>query len=107
MGATPMATRTGSLDPSAVLFLKRQLKMTTEAVGRMLWCESGLLEVSGRSRDMRQLLVAADDASKLAVTQFVMRVAQGVAAMATSPGVSTPWCSRGESAPMRRSFARR
>lgn len=82
----PMATRSGSLDPGVVLFLQRQLKMSTEAVERMLWRESGLLGVSGRSGDMRQLLAAADDASKLAVGQFVMRVAQGIAAMATSLG---------------------
>ncbi len=82
----PMATRSGSLDPGVVLFLQRQLKMSTDAVERLLWRDSGLLGVSGRSGDMRLLLAAPDDASKLAVEQFVMRVAQGIAAMATSLG---------------------
>lgn len=82
----PMATRSGALDPGAILFLQRQLKMSTEAVEHLLWRESGLLGLSGQSGDMRHLLAASDDNSELAVEQFVMRVAQGVAAMATSLG---------------------
>ena len=82
----PMATRSGSLDPGVVFLLERQLKMSTQAIEQMLWRESGLLGVSGRSSDIRQLLDSPDVASSLAVDQFVMRVAQGIAAMATSLG---------------------
>ena len=82
----PMATRCGSIDPSAVLFMQRQMKMSLADVERILWRESGLLGVSGITGDMQQLLTASDDSSKLAVEQFVVRVAQGIASMATSLG---------------------
>ena len=79
----PMATRSGSLDPGVMLFLQRQRRVSTEDIERMLWRESGLLGVSGHSGDMRKLLNASDASSNLAVEQFVIRVAQGIAAMAT------------------------
>lgn len=79
----PMATRSGSLDPGVMLFLERQRRVSTEDIERMLWRESGLLGVSGHSGDMRKLLNASDASSNLAVEQFVIRVAQGIAAMAT------------------------
>ncbi|MEO8161362.1 MAG: acetate kinase [Arenimonas sp.] len=82
----PMATRSGSLDPGVLLYLQRELRMTPESLQRALWRESGQLGVSGLSGDMRVLLESALPAARLAVDQFVMRVAQGVAAMATSLG---------------------
>jgi acetate kinase len=82
----PMATRSGSLDPGVVLYLQSQLNMSDESVERMLWRESGLFGVSGYSGDMRKLLKASDASSSLAVEQFVIRVAQGIAAMATGLG---------------------
>ncbi len=80
----PMATRSGSLDPGVVLFLQRNMKMSFTDIEKTLWRESGLLGVSSSSGDMQHLLAASDTQSKLAVEQFVMRVAQGIASMATS-----------------------
>jgi len=82
----PMATRSGNLDPSVVLFMQRQMKMSLADIENTLWRESGLLGLSSTSGDMQHLLVASDTPSKLAVEQFVMRVAQGIATMATSLG---------------------
>ncbi|MEO6172882.1 MAG: acetate kinase, partial [Arenimonas sp.] len=82
----PMATRSGNLDPNVVLFMQRQLNMSHADIEKTLWRESGLFGVSGISGDMRYLLTASDKPSKLAVEQFVMRVAQGIASMATSLG---------------------
>ena len=82
----PMATRSGNLDPSVVLFMQRHMKMSLTDIEKILWRESGLLGVSGTSGDMQHLLTASDNSSKLAVEQFVMRVAQGIASMATSLG---------------------
>lgn len=82
----PMATRSGALDPGVMLFLEQKMQMSTNTIERMLWHESGLLGVSGLSGDMRRLLEATDSSSKLAVEQFVMRVAQGIACMATGVG---------------------
>ncbi len=82
----PMATRSGSLDPGVLFFMQRELGMSMEAIERTLWRESGQLGVSGTSSDMQVLLTATDAPAVLAVHQFVMRVAQGIAAMATSLG---------------------
>lgn len=82
----PMASRSGSLDPGAIFFLQRQLGMSIDAVERMLWRESGLRGLSGSSGDMRQLLDDRAPAARLAVEQFVVRVAQGIAGMAAGLG---------------------
>ncbi len=82
----PMATRSGALDPGVVLFLGQQMKLSHAAIEHMLWQECGLVGVSGISGDMRELLDASDTASKLAVEQFVIRVAQGIVSMATGIG---------------------
>ncbi len=82
----PMATRSGSLDPGVILYLEQKMAMSPATIERILWRESGLLAVSGLSGDMRRLLDASDSLSNLAVEQFVIRVAQGIASMATGIG---------------------
>lgn len=82
----PMATRCGSLDPGVVLYLKQHRHLTHEAIERLLWRESGLRGVSGTTGDMRALLADGSETARLAVEQFAVRVAQGIAAMATSLG---------------------
>ncbi len=82
----PMATRSGALDPGVLLFLAHGMNMPTDDIEHMLWRESGLLAISGRGGDMRHLLEAPDARCVLAVDHFVMRVAQGIASMATSIG---------------------
>src|SRR5690606_27469302 len=51
-----MGTRTGSLDPGAVIYLMEIEKLTLEETGRILYHESGLKGVSGISPDPRDLL---------------------------------------------------
>ena len=51
-----MGTRCGSLDPGAVLYLMEIEKLTVEQVGELLYRRSGLLGISGKSSDMRELL---------------------------------------------------
>ena len=53
-----MGTRTGSLDPGAVIYLMEIEKLTLEEVGRMLYHDSGLLGVSGLSPEPRVLIAA-------------------------------------------------
>ena len=48
-----MATRCGSLDPGAVLYLMQSRGMSADAIADMLYHQSGLLGVSGLSGDMR------------------------------------------------------
>ncbi len=81
MGLTPlegllMATRCGDLDPGVVVFLQDQLKMSCAEIDDLLNRKSGLLGVSGTSRDMRELLKEADTAerARLAINIFCRRV---------------------------------
>ena len=92
MGMTPleglmMGTRAGSIDPGILLALLRDRRVTAAELEDVLDHRSGLLGVSGRSADVRELLVAeetGDDAAGLALELFVRRAAAGIAAAATS-----------------------
>ena len=76
----PMATRSGSVDPGALLYLLRERLLGVEELEQALEHESGLAGLSGGgSGDVR-------DASELALAVFVHRVAGAVAAMATACG---------------------
>jgi acetate kinase len=55
-GGMMMGTRSGDLDPTVVTFLARTRAMTSDAVEKLVNEESGLLGVSGKSHDMRDLL---------------------------------------------------
>lgn len=88
MGMTPleglvMGTRSGDVDPSVVLHLQESLGLSTVAVAELLNRESGLKGVSGVSRDMRELLAAADrghERAALAVRMFCRRLRQYIGA---------------------------
>jgi acetate kinase len=74
----PMATRSGSLDPGALLYLLRQPLLTRDELEQALEHDSGLAGLSGGgSGDVRE-------ASPLALDVFVHRVAAAVGAMATA-----------------------
>jgi acetate kinase len=76
----PMATRSGSVDPGALLYLLREHLLTEEELAQALEHESGLAGLSGgRSGDVRE-------ASPLALDVFVHRVTAAVAAMAAACG---------------------
>jgi acetate kinase len=81
----PMATRSGSVDPGALLHLLRSGTSARE-LERALEHESGLLGVSGISGDVRELEASPDPAARLALELFAYRVAQAVAAMAVALG---------------------
>ncbi|HVR49341.1 MAG TPA: acetate/propionate family kinase [Pseudorhodoferax sp.] len=78
-----MGTRTGALDPGAVLYLMEIEKLTLEQVGRVLYHESGLLGVSGISSDPRVLLAREADAPRaaLALQLYVRRVVREIGAL--------------------------
>ena len=76
----PMATRSGSVDPAALLYLLRERLATEEELAEALEHRSGLAALSGGgSGDVRE-------ASPLALDVFVHRVAAAVAAMAAACG---------------------
>ena len=82
MGFTPleglmMGTRSGDVDPSLVGFLSRSENLRIQEVEHLLNTKSGLLGVSGHSKDMRELLEAdlqGDSRAALAIEMFCYRV---------------------------------
>lgn len=79
-----MGTRPGNLDPGVILYLMQQRGMDVAQINHLLYHECGLKGLSGTTGDMRELLAQGTPAARLAVDVFVHRIAQGVAAMATS-----------------------
>lgn len=94
MGFTPleglvMATRSGSLDPGAILWVQRHKGLSFEDVERVLEHESGVLGLSGLSADMRVVLEGSargDPRASLAIDVYIHRLCAGIAAMAASMG---------------------
>jgi acetate kinase len=80
----PMATRAGSVDPGALLYLLRH-GLPVDELDRALEHESGLLGLSG-SASVQELEGAEDDASQLALEVFSYRVAGAVAAATVALG---------------------
>ncbi|MCS3469160.1 acetate kinase [Pseudomonas sp. JUb42] len=62
-----MGTRSGALDPGAVIYLMEIGKLSLEQVSHMLYHESGLLGVSGISADPRVLLECEADKPRAAM----------------------------------------
>lgn len=92
MGMTPlsglvMGTRSGDLDPGAVLFLLEKVGGDVRTLDHALNHESGLLGLSGTSNDVRALLEAeqsGDERAGLALGVFCYRAAAQLAALSVS-----------------------
>lgn len=88
MGFTPleglvMGTRSGDVDASIVGYLSEREKVEATEVERWLNERSGLLGLSGRSNDMRELLHAAeqqDNRAEFAIDAFCYRARKYVGA---------------------------
>ncbi len=93
MGFTPleglmMGTRSGSVDPGILTYLMRQ-GQTAKQLDAVLNTESGLLGISGRSGDMREILAvvrAGDERAKLALDIYVHRLQLGIGSMIAALG---------------------
>jgi acetate kinase len=94
MGLTPlegvvMDTRSGTIDPSIVAHMKKALQCSADEVMERLNGASGLLGISGLSKDMLTLQRAAQDGherAKLAIDKFCYSVAKAAAGMFVSLG---------------------
>lgn len=80
----PMATRSGSVDPGAILYLLRSGSVSPAELDRTLEHESGLLGLSGFSGDVEKLDRSDAPAAAFALQVFAYRVAGAVAAMAAA-----------------------
>lgn len=94
MGFTPlegltMATRVGDIDPGLVIYLSEKLKMNHRQLEQYFNNRCGLLGLSGKSDDIRELLAnekEGDNDSSLALKVYVARVKENIAKMAASLG---------------------
>ncbi len=94
MGMTPaeglvMGTRSGDLDPAILLYLARELKATPDEIDDLINKKSGLLGVTGKSSDMRDVQAAADGGDKraqLALAIFCYRIKKYIGAYAAAMG---------------------
>ena len=92
MGMTPleglmMGTRAGSIDPGILFYLLRTGRLGADELAEQLDHDSGLVGVSGRTSDVRELLkleAAGDGPAALALQIFVRRAAECIAAAATA-----------------------
>jgi acetate kinase len=92
MGLTPleglmMGTRSGSIDPGIIFALLRDGRLSVDELSDELDHASGLVGVSGRTSDVRELLALVargDEAARLALAMFVRRAAECIASAVTS-----------------------
>jgi len=78
----PMETRSGSVDPGALLYLLRA-HLSVDELDEALNHDSGLKALAGGTGDMREIVAAGGG---LALDVFAHRVAGAVAAMAAAAG---------------------
>ncbi|WP_434547603.1 acetate/propionate family kinase [Paracandidimonas soli] len=82
-----MGTRTGSLDPGAILYLMEIEKLSLEQVGRILYHQSGLLGVSGISPEPRVIVRHEQDEgetgerARIALDLYVRRIVKEIGAL--------------------------
>ena len=94
MGYTPlegvmMATRTGSMDVAAALAMKRELGLKNDELEKYLNKQCGLLGVSGKSDDMREIIRLRDEGDSRGVfahALYIYRLQSAIGQMAASLG---------------------
>lgn len=91
MGLTPteglmMGTRSGDVDPGALLFLMDKYNLTANDMLSILNKESGVMGVTGISSDMREIVDAAevkgDKKAQLALDMYELRILKYIGAYA-------------------------
>jgi acetate kinase len=90
MGFTPvdglvMATRSGSVDPGLLMWLQTEGGLSANQVGAGIEHQAGLLGLSEKSGDLREVLAgldAGDEQCRLAFAVYVYRLAGEIARMA-------------------------
>lgn len=93
MGLTPigglvMSTRSGDLDPGVLLYLLRQERLSAAQIEEAVNKHGGMLGVSERSSDMRELLAAEadDERAAQAIALFCHSARKSIGALATALG---------------------
>ena len=79
MGYTPleglmMGTRCGNIDPEVPFILKKKLNLTDDGINKILNKKSGLLGISKKTYDFKELTEFGDEYSKLALKMYAYRI---------------------------------
>jgi acetate kinase len=82
----PMGTRCGQIDPGLLLYLLDHEKMSPEALGDLLYEQSGLKGLSGVSQDMRALEASDSPHARDAIAYFTHRIRMEIGALAATLG---------------------
>jgi acetate kinase len=82
----PMATRAGSLDAAAILYLLRSGELSPDQVDEQLERASGLLGLSGISGSVEELERTRDPAARRALDVYCYRIATAVGSMTVALG---------------------
>jgi acetate kinase len=88
-GGVPMATRSGDLDPGALLFMMRSGSLDADALESMLNHACGIAALAGQKADMQTLLerrAAGDAPASLAIDVFCTAVRKQIGAYAALMG---------------------
>lgn len=94
MGLTPleglmMGTRSGDIDAGAVTFLEKKLGLDADGMSDLLNKKSGVLGITGKSSDMRDIESAADagdQRAQLALDMYFYRIKKYIGAYAAAMG---------------------
>lgn len=94
MGFTPleglvMGTRPGDFDPAIILYLMENQQMDAAQISKLLNKQSGLLGLSGKTNDMREieaLAAAGDGPARLAFAVYCYRVRKYIGALSAVLG---------------------
>ncbi len=70
LAGLPMGTRTGDLDPGIMLYLMQEKGLKPDEVAETLYHQSGLLGLSGISRNMHDLLESREETAGEAIDFF-------------------------------------
>jgi acetate kinase len=81
----PMTTRSGSIDPGALLYVLRERGLDVATIDHALNFESGLAALGG-AEGMAELEALGTEEARLAIDVFTYRVAAAVAAMSVACG---------------------
>jgi acetate kinase len=87
LAGLPMGTRCGDLDPGIILHFLAEQGMTVERVQHLLYEQSGLLGLSGLSRNMQDLLARSSDPTAVeAIDVFCYQARRHLAGLTSALG---------------------
>ena len=81
-----MGTRCGAIDPGVLLALQRDRQLSVDELEELLYRRSGLLGLSGRTSDMRELAQIDDAACRRAVEHFCYWAARQAGSLVVALG---------------------